>query len=72
MRVFSNVAKKALDGCSGHTSHLPIASASADVVATTSLMEGLMNTLACPTPTHITPSIGNRYHNYMSMPSLYS
>ena len=37
--------KKLLLGCSGQTTHLPMASASALVVATTSDVLGLTNTL---------------------------
>ncbi len=40
-----HLLKKALEGWWAHTTHLPIASASAVVVATTSESEGLMKTL---------------------------
>ena len=44
MRQFLNWEKKRLEGWSAQMTHLPMASASAVVVATTSLVEGLMNT----------------------------
>lgn len=46
MRQFLNCEKKRLEGWSAQTTHLPMASASAVVVATTSEVEGLMNTWA--------------------------
>lgn len=45
-RQLSNSAKKALQGWSAQISHLPIARASALVVATTSLVLGFTRTLA--------------------------
>lgn len=48
MRAFWKLSKKALEGCSAQSSHFPMARASADVVATTSLVEGLMKTLNSP------------------------
>ena len=44
MRQFLNWEKKRLEGWSAQMTHLPMASASAVVVATTSEVEGLMNT----------------------------
>ncbi len=44
MRQFLNCEKKRLEGWSAQMTHLPMASASAVVVATTSEVEGLMNT----------------------------
>lgn len=44
MRQLGKRWKNMLDGCSATTTHLPMASASAVVVATTSLRLGLMNT----------------------------
>lgn len=44
MRQFLNCEKNWLDGWSAQMTHLPMASASAVVVATTSLVDGLMNT----------------------------
>jgi hypothetical protein len=45
MRQLGNCLKKRLLGWSAHTTNLPMARASAVVVATTSLRLGLMNTL---------------------------
>ena len=44
MRQFLNCEKNWLEGWSAQMTHLPMASASAVVVATTSLVEGFMNT----------------------------
>jgi hypothetical protein len=44
VKQFRNVEKKALQGRSCTSTHLPMASASAVVVATTSDVEGLTNT----------------------------
>lgn len=62
MRVFSKVAKNSLDGCLGQISHLPIARASADVVATTSLVDGLMKTL-------VPPELNYRFSYYNALTS---
>jgi len=45
VRQLAKRSKKRLEGCSAHTTNLPMASASAVVVATTSESEGLMKTL---------------------------
>ena len=46
MRQVEKVPRKALQGCCAQMSHLPMASASMLVVATTSLVLALMNTCA--------------------------
>ena len=45
VRQLGKVLKKALEGCCAQMTYLPMASASAVVVATTSDSDGLMNTL---------------------------
>lgn len=42
VKQFGNWAKKSLDGCDGTTTNFPIPNASATVVQSTSLVEGLM------------------------------
>jgi hypothetical protein len=44
VRQLANCVKKALLGCSAQITNLPMASASATVVHSTSLTDGLMNT----------------------------